>query len=1048
MANRTDQPFVFSTGNLSLTVLALLSILLGHVSQESRAQHIDFAQEIRPILSSQCAHCHGPDEGNRQSDFRIDTEVGAFADLGGAFGFVPGKPEESEALRRILSEDPDEQMPPPDSGKSVSVEEVQLLRRWINEGATWQEHWAFVPPQRPNVPAVTDQAWVHNPIDAFVLSRLESAGLRPSPDADDSTLLRRLTLDLLGLPPTVAELEAFAGPAADYDREVERLLRSPHYGERWGRIWLDAARYADSDGFEKDKPRNVWMYRDWVIQSLNQDLPYDQFILEQIAGDLLPNATQDQIVATGFLRNSMLNEEGGVDPEQFRMEAMFDRMDAVGKAVLGLTIQCAQCHNHKYDPLTQTDYYRMFALLNNSDEAAITVYTPENRAQAAQIHRQVEMIEARLQAENPKWKQDLRSWILDRAQHRSAWTPLPIENAGDNSQRYFPQADFSLLTLGYAPTKHVARFSVTTDLEDIRAFRLEALTDPNLPAGGPGRSVEGLFALTEFKVEVASVATPDDRKWIGFRRARADFSNSERRLGKPYGDKEGNRGRTGPVAFAIDGDDDTAWGVDAGPGRRNTPRQAIFETEENIAQPGGTQLTFHLVQKHGGWNSDDNQTMNMGRFRVSASAAMKSPSEQLVPHSVEQLLDRDPQEWTDREWRTAFRYWRTQVSDWQTVNDEIEALWRSHPEGTTQLVYAERPAMRSTFRLTRGDFLQPNEAVRPGVPAFLHPLQKEDPTRLDLARWLVDRDAPTTARAIVNRVWQAYFGSGFVATSEDLGVQGETPSHPELLDWLAVEFMEHDWSLKHLHRIIVQSHTYRQSSRMTPEHLERDPANRLFSRASRFRVDAEIIRDISLVASGLLNSKVGGPSVYPPIPEFLLQPPASYGPKTWATETGIGKYRRALYTFRFRSTPYPVLQVFDAPNGDTACVRRDRSNTPLQALATLNEPLFVECARSLAGLTLKHGGATESQQIAFAFRRCVGRLPTDSEAAVLLTLLNDLRRDLAEDRAALPSSTQSPSSTPSPGNSTGVAATTELDLAAWMLASRVLLNLDETLTRE
>jgi hypothetical protein len=350
--------------------------------------------------------------------------------------------------------------------------------------------------------------------------------------------------------------------------------------------------------------------------------------------------------------------------------------------------------------------------------------------------------------------------------------------------------------------------------------------------------------------------------------------------------------------------------------------------------------------------------------------------------------------------------------------------------------------MRSTFRLTRGDFLQPNEAVRPGVPTFLHSLQREEPSRLDLARWLVDRDAPTTARAIVNRVWQAYFGSGFVATSEDLGVQGETPSHPELLDWLAVEFMEHAWSLKHLHRIIVQSHTYRQSSRVTAEHLERDPSNRLFARASRFRVDAEIIRDISLVASGLLNSKVGGPSVYPPIPEFLLQPPASYGPKTWATEIGNGKYRRALYTFRFRSTPYPVLQVFDAPNGDTACVRRDRSNTPLQALATLNEPLFVECARALAGLTLKHGGATDKQQIAFAFRRCIGRLPSDSEAAVLLTLLNELRREFAEDRAALNSLAQSTA------DSKAAPAEAELNLAAWTLASRVLLNLDETLTRE
>jgi hypothetical protein len=1022
---------------MSANILALL------ITLSLQSQSVDFQRDIRPILASNCVHCHGPDEGARQADLRLDTQAAAYADRGGYAAITAGDPSKSEAYRRIISTDPDERMPPPDSEKSLSGAEVNLIRRWIEEGGVWGEHWAFVAPQRPKLPDVSREDWVRTPVDAFILARLEAEGLQPSPDADRETLLRRLSLDLIGLPPQLQELDTFLQNQhkESYTEQVERLLESAHYGERWGRIWLDAARYADSDGFEKDKPRNVWMYRDWVIAAINQDLPYDEFIVQQIAGDLLPNPTQDKIVATGFLRNSMLNEEGGIDPEQFRMEAMFDRMDAVGKAILGLTIQCAQCHNHKYDPLTQTDYYRMFALLNNSYESTKSVYTNSALSQRLQITARIGEIETRMRSENAAWKDSLNTWAESARDRQPDWTVLELRHAGDNSQRYYQQPDDSILAQGYAPTKYSAVFTAETDLDEIRAFRFEALTDPRLPVRGPGRSVDGLFALTEFKVEVASSAQPDQKQWVKFTRAFTDFANEDQRLAARFADKEGKTGLTGGVDYAIDGSDETAWGIDAGPGRRNQSRQAIFVADRMLETPGGAKLTFHLVQKHGGWNSDDNQNMNLGRFRLSATADDDILAEDVFPPDLVTLLHRPSQSWSDDDWNSAFSYWRSHLPQWHQSNLEIESLWKQHPAGTTQLVLAERPNMRSTHRLDRGDFLQPAERVDSGTPSFLHSLDKPGAVdRLDFARWLVDRRSPTTARAMINRIWQAYFGTGFVATSEDFGMQGEAPSHPQLLDWLAVEFMEHGWSLKHIHRLIVRSHTYQLSSRVSPEMLVRDPNNRLLARGSRFRVDAEVVRDITLSASGLLNSTVGGPSVYPPAPDFLFLPPASYGPKQWGPAEIHDRYRRALYTFRYRSVPYPVLEVFDAPNGDTSCVRRTRSNTPLQALATLNEPLFVECAQALAGALLSRE-ATEQERLVDAFRRCLARRPTFNEAQVLTDLLHTARQQLADvsdkDVAALAAAEPA-----LPNNAK------TLERAAWTSVCRVILNLDETFTRE
>lgn len=1036
-------PFLRRSRVSAARVPGLLCLLLVPVFADAD-EPVSFQRDVRPVLASACFHCHGPDEAHREAELRLDTGKVLPEGL-----IIPGDAAASELIRRITSDDPDRRMPPPDSGKKLSSEQIETLTRWVEQGAEWEGHWAFETPRRPDLPPLQSlRHWVRNPIDAFVAARLEREGLEPSPVASEVTLIRRLYLDLIGLPPTIEEADEFLRDATDgqFRRQVEKLLESPHYGEKWARDWLDAARYADSDGFEKDKPRFVWMYRDWVVDAFNRDLPYDQFVIEQIAGDLLPSPTQDQLVATGFLRNSMLNEEGGIDPEQFRMEAMFDRMDAIGKAVLGITIQCSQCHAHKYDPLTQTDYYRMFAFINNSHEGSIPVYAPAELEQRKRLLARIAAIESDLQAARPDWREALQRWMDSVRGNQPDWEVLAISNAepSNNAQRYSQLPDRSLLAQGYAPTRFTAHFAAKTTAPVIRSIRLELLTDPNLPSGGPGRSVEGLMALTGVRVTATDPENPSEERAAKLIRATADYANPRRQLGERFADRQGNRRFTGPVEYAIDGDDDTAWGIDAGPGRRNQSRKAVFVTEENIAFPAGAELTFSLDQKHGGWNSDDIQTLNLGRFRISVSADDSAVADPL-PRNVRKLVEsgRSLDELSAGEVSELFSYWRTTVDDWQSENQQIEALWSEHPEGTTQLVLQEREQRRVTHRLDRGDFLQPREPVTPGVPDFLHPLRAGDTaTRLDFARWLVDRRSPTTARAIVNRIWQGYFGTGLVETSEDLGSQGAAPSHPELLDWLAVELMENGWSLKHIHRLIVTSATWQQSSEVSPELLSRDPGNRLLARGARFRLPAELVRDVALAASGLLTDALGGPGVYPPAPEFLFRPPASYGPKTWETDTGPDRYRRSLYTFRFRSVPYPSLSVFDAPSGDAACTRRSRSNTPLQSLTTLNEPLFVEAARALADLTLRTGGRTDADRLRFAFRRAVTRAPNTDESGILTGLLTDVRHEFNSDdglhRAASVAGVTSSEQTQHQVR----------EHAAWTVVCRVILNLDETITKE
>ena len=760
-------------GRSLFSFIALIAIAFGGVAFEGSARGdsaVDFARDIKPILDTSCVSCHGPQK--QKGGLRLDVKSAAMK--GGTSGvtIVPGKGKDSPLVHRVLGLGDEDRMPL--KKDPLTERQVQLITAWIDQGARWPEeagaqvveakHWSFVKPVRPEVPKVTDAAWVRNPIDAFVLARLEKEGIKPSPEAPKETLIRRVSLDLTGLPPTPKEIVDFLkdeSPGA-YERVVDRLLASPHYGERWGRHWLDGARYADSSGYSIDAPRSMWAYRDWVIAAMNADMPFDQFTIEQIAGDLLPKATTADRIATGFHRNTQINQEGGIDPEQFRVEANIDRVNTTGTVWLGLTIGCAQCHNHKFDPIAQKEYYRLFAFFNSE------VFDPKK-------------------PDEPK---------------------LKVEGLGVKGQ-------------------------------------------------GSGK-------------------------------------------------------KTGKAPSAKKGEVDTS----------------------------------------------------------------------------------------------------------------------------TTLVMAELAEPRETHVFTKGDFTRPAEVVTPGVPAVLHPMKARGARadRLDLAKWLVDPENPLTARVTVNRMWMQYFGKGIVETENDFGTQGDKPTHPELLDWLATEFMRQHWSMKAMHRLIVTSATYRQSSNVRPELANADPLNKLLARQARVRLDAEIVRDVGLAASGLLCEKIGGPSVYPPQPDGVMA--LGQVKKVWKVSEGEDRYRRGMYTFLYRATPHPLLTAFDAPDATSACTRRLRSNTPLQALTLLNDEAFMEFAQGLARRILKEGPGDDAGRIEYGFRLCAGRRPDAAEAKVLSELFARELQEFAADKGQAK-------------EIVGKAAGAEPErLAAWTMISRVLLNLDETITRE
>jgi mono/diheme cytochrome c family protein len=1014
---------------LAVVVLALASDLAA----------ADFVRDIAPILVKRCSECHGPDQ--QKAGLRLDTRAAALQ--GGKSGkpaLVPGRPEESELFRRVTTTDPDEAMPP--KGERLRPEQIAALKAWIAAGADWPEtdprrHWAYLPPQRPARPAVRQADWPRNDVDYFILARLEREGLRPSPEADRATLIRRVSLDLTGLPPTPAEVDAFvADPHPDaYERLVERLLASPYYGERWAWPWLDLARYADTNGYEADHRRSNWPWRDWVIAALNRDLPFDQFTIEQLAGDLLPDATTEQKIATGFHRNTMTNTEGGTDDEEFRTAAVMDRVNTTYTVWLGTTMACAQCHNHKYDPFTQREYYESLAFFNQTRDGGKTLDpvlelpTPEQAAKRAEIRARIEPLQQRLDTQTPELDAEQARWEAGLQAHRrvirDGWTVVGPEGwRSAHGVGFEPQADQSVFaSAARLPETDVYELVVTNPPVGVTAFRLEALTDPRLPNGSSGHSLDGDFVLTGFEVELGGPgdqpAGPAPAR-LKFDQAWADFAEERFEVRK-----------------AVDDDPQSGWAIGADQEKNRTNHVAVFIVQPATNDAPVTRWVIRLKQE------SIRPRSLLGRFRLAYSAA---PSEAhrawaAVPADLQAILELDPADRTAEQLAKLAKHHRSIAPSLESVRAELAEWRKQEPKdiATTLVLQAvEKP--RATHVFKRGSFLDKGEEVQPATPAVLPPMAPDLPrNRLGFARWLVSPDNPLVGRVTMNRMWAAHFGRGLVETSEDFGTQGELPSHPELLDWLATEFIRQGWSQKAMHRLIVTSATYRQSSRVTPELLERDPFNRLLARGPRFRMDAEMLRDQALAASGLLNPQIGGPSVFPYQPDGVWAMP--YSDDKWVMSTNGQQFRRGLYTFARRSFPYAAFATFDAPSREVCTERRPRTNTPLQALVTLNDPAFFAAAGGLARRMTSEGGAQDRQRLVFGFKAVLARAPSETELAAILNLLGRARARFAADPAAAERLLAQAALT---GDRGDISPT---DLAAWTVVANVLLNLDETLTR-
>lgn len=1031
------------------------------VTVEAINRPVDFAKEIYPLLEVKCFSCHG--EKTHRAELRLDGQSTAFK--GGIHGpvIIAGKAHESLLFQRTAGLAAGDQMPP--VGEKLTGAELGLLKTWIDSGAEWPEHvgtqnaavvrhWAYIPPHRPDLPDVKHKNWIRNPIDNFVLARLEAEGFEPAPEAETITLIRRLYLDITGLPPTPDEIDAYLMDPnpQKYDALVDRLLSSPHYGERWAVPWLDLARYADSNGYQIDRIRSMWPYRDWVINALNDDMPFDQFTIKQLAGDLLPNPTLNDLIATGFNRNTMINEEGGVDQEEYRVQAVIDRVGTASTVWLGSTLECAQCHNHKFDPFTQKDFYRFYAFFNSTAEEVkktapfaaesngpwVEVPSDEQKAALAVLRPEIERLKALLDHDTPELAADQAEWENDFRTNPILWKILePRMALSEQRATLIIQSDGSIWADGATPEKDTYYVVADTDLSKLTAIRIEALHDERLPKNGPGRAGHGNFVLSEFNVYAMS---PDDIEGVTFplRNASAGFE------AKDY-----------EVAKCLDGNPKTGWAIHQEIGRSH---EAVFEIDRDRSFPAGQEIVFKLAQLHGGQHT-------IGRVRLSVTDAPLPIRANTVPPDIMDAITIEPSERTGEQAEKISTYYRSIAPRLQPVRDKIAQLQALLPKDIpTVLVMRELDEPRATHIFNGGSFLNPGERVYPDVPAFLLPLpDKNQPNRLDLARWLVSRENPLTARVTVNRIWAQYFGTGIVKTSEDFGVQGERPSHPELLDWLAVYLMEngpqkvikHGWSLKELHRLIVTSAVYRQSSVITPEKLERDPYNRLLSRGPRYRLPAELIRDQALKVSGLLCETIGGPSVFPYQPDGIWRMP--YNSEKYKVSEGYDKYRRGLYTHWRRTATYPAFVNFNAPTREKTCTRRPRTNTPLQALTAMNDPAFFECAQSLARRIMSEmPDASDEMKMVYAFRLCLLRAPTSQERQRLLELYNAQFHSYQNDLQAARQTAgimveNNPQGT---GTVKLIAAETNEapnhipELAAWTVVSNVLLNLDETLCKE
>lgn len=1167
--------------HLRFSILICIALILPQVSM-AEANADFFEKKVFPIFQAHCIECHG--ETVQQGKLRLDAKA-AFLQGGMSGQSIKANDTGSSILyQRITQDSPKPLMP---MGKPpLTADEINAIAAWINAGAEWTDgvgesvqtasnHWAFEKVTRPNPPENNGSNWGNHPIDAFILSKLNEHYLKPSPNADKAKLIRRMYLDVIGLPPSLDELDRYLlDNSKDWEqRLMDDLLASPHYGEKWGRHWLDAARYADTNGYEKDRPREIWAYRDYVINSLNADKPFDQFTIEQLAGDLLPNAGLEQKIATGFHRNTMHNEEGGVDVEEFRFESLVDRINTASTVFLGLTMACAQCHAHKFEPISQQEYYRFFAYLNDCDEVSIKLPNPEITQKQREIETEIQQFKSQLASHFPayderiEWsssqpqnyialngsvllekegwihtqqaasgtqkylllmqpsisqmdvlrittqdklnRDDIRIhvemiggndekkklewseyktdenqpliqdnetnlyyalpaqqrlpenarlfiniesgtalspfqvqvgyrtreplqqvedvekarherlekqfalWLDKKAKEAKNWQTLsPVKMEAQNHTLFKTLPDQSLLADADMPNNDVYTVWYTSPLQQITALQLTMLRHPDLPDHGPGRGTvlqDGNFMLSEITLEV--VSSGNESTIISFASASATSNAKNATAGN-----------------AIDGDRNTGWSIIKHPLHEY---QATFTLKEPLSISAGSQLKITFDQNY-------IHTYTMGRFRMAATndGIPKEPtgliaslenalasSSELSPYYVDQLK----------------QCFLENTPELENEQQQLIKLYDKIPKANSTLVVQKRDVPRMTHLYHRGEFLNPRETVEPGVPAILHPIHSNpnELPRLQMARWIASKENPLIARVTVNRIWYHYFGRGIVNTIDDFGTRGDQPTHPQLLDWLASELMDSGWSLKHIHRLILSSAVYQQSSSVTPEHIQIDPVNEWYARLPRNRVDAELIRDLALQVSGLLHTEIGGPSVFPPIPNGLGA--LSYGGLNWNTSEGKDRFRRGLYTYWKRTNPYPMLTTFDAPLADTTCVRRNRSNTPLQALTLLNDAVFLEASSALARRIMTESKISLQDKMKTAFRLCTSRIPTDEETHSLMQFygkqylritrneINPLESIRLDDESK---------------------ALDQHQLAAWTMVARVLLNLDETITKE
>ena len=1075
-------------GFVSLSVLPAASGQeAGQGGDPGPKRRIDFNLDVRPLLSDACFACHGPDEKKREIDLRLDTRAGAFVDLGGYAAIVPGKPEESSLYQRLVAEDEDERMPPPESGKSLTPKQVELIRRWIAEGADYREHWAFEPPVRSTLPRIApdDDAtegptvvdWPRNEIDHFILARLQQEGLTPSREAAKEALIRRVTFDLTGLPPTLQEVDEFLqDESADaYERVVDRLLKSPRYGEHMARFWLDAARYGDTHGLHLDNYREMWPYRDWVINAFNANLPFDQFTIEQLAGDLLPEATLDQIVATGFNRCHVTTNEGGTIPEEFYVRNVVDRVETTGQVFMGLTLGCAVCHEHKYDPITQTEFYQLFAFFNNIDgspmdgnvkDHAPFVYVPTEEQQQTrrEIHsRRAETERQRAAREQTSasafaawtaWQRELLTAgsdvVLQSVDPEGLVVHLPLdESSGDKAANSLDEKKPAVVTgaSGWTAGQRGGAFQFTDKDSSINVGSVAAFAKADSFSFGAWLKTPG-------DVNGSAIAKMDQARNTGYE-LHVDNRRVDAILARSFPDLaihvrtetdvlapnswhhvfityDGSQRATG-VAIYVDG-----------------RRQAVEIKADQLGKydfKTGKPLLLGRRDKtspFSGGAIDDVRIYD--RRLTEPEVAQIALAAEMKP-----LLALEPEKRTGMQTQRLRTFYLTQYDSVyrglaarsQKLSEEEAELNKQMP---TTLVFRERKEVRPAYLLERGEYDRKGEQTERITPAVFPPLPDDQPRdRLGLARWLVSSGHPLTARVTVNRFWQQVFGTGLVKTSEDFGSQGEPPSHPKLLDWMAVDFRENGWDVKRLMKSFVMSSTYRQTSRVRQPELisEIDPDNRLYARGPRYRLDAEMLRDQALSLSGLLVDQLGGPSVKPPQPDGLWFAVGYSGSNTVRFEADDGPenvHRRTLYTFIKRTAPPPQMSTFDAPSREACSLRRERTNTPLQALLLLNDPQFFEAALGLAQRTMREGGASPEDRAAWMFRHCTSRRPDQRTIEELVTLLND-------ETAAYTGNQEAAQRMVAVGTTPLDESLDPVELAAWTMVANIVLNLDEVVTK-